>query len=188
MASVFSVAACDSKKQIPETKPAQETKPTQETKQVTETTKGSDDQAIVINSDNSTNTEIGIAGIDSQETDVDMESTETINSSFISETDEPSTTSNDTQVEYRCADGKSISVLYQFSEDGLPTFAEFAIDGEVHTLPLNGKHTDEIDTMFGDESTYTLVTNFMSQDNILEKSILITAPSKEIIFTDCSAN
>lgn len=91
-------------------------------------------------------------------------------------------------VNYTCQSGKSVRVTYGFNRQGLPTYASSYIAGKSRYMPINLDRSDNVDTVFGKESAYTLSSDNMNSRNYRNASIMVTAPTQEILFKDCRAH
>lgn len=90
-------------------------------------------------------------------------------------------------VKYECQSGKKVLVKYGFNKEGLPTYASSYINGTSRYMPINLDRSDDVDTFFGTENTYSLSSEQMTKNNYRQQSIMIMSPSQQILFKDCRA-
>ncbi|MCF7528760.1 DUF7606 domain-containing protein [Neisseria lisongii] len=96
-------------------------------------------------------------------------------------------TANTKSVQYSCQQGKKVKVTYAFNKQGLPTYASAYVNGKVRTMPINLNHSNSVDTIFGQEDSYMLNSNYLDSKNYRKSSIMITAPDNQIVYKGCSA-
>lgn len=89
-------------------------------------------------------------------------------------------------VSYTCQQGKKIKVTYDFNRQGIPTRASAYLNGKKRVMPINLNRSDDVDTVFGDEKTYSLSTSYMDRKNHAAQSIMVTDPRQQIIYKDCN--
>lgn len=75
------------------------------------------------------------------------------------------TTTKVRQVSYQCQSGKKLTIRYGFNRQNLPTYAQANIDGKSRFMPINLARSDSMDTVFGDENSYSLMTETMTLRN-----------------------
>lgn len=89
-------------------------------------------------------------------------------------------------VSYSCQSGKKVKVTYGFNRQGLPTYAQAFANGKTRYMPINLSRSDNVDTVFGDENSFSLAASYMDRKNYHRRSVMITAPDGEIVFKNCS--
>ncbi len=91
------------------------------------------------------------------------------------------------KVHYACQSGKSINVTYHFNTQGLPTLAKAYIRGHHREMPINLARSNHVDTIFGRQGGYVLSSGYLDSKNYKKSSMLLTSPTNEILFKNCSA-
>ena len=94
-------------------------------------------------------------------------------------------TTKTAKVAYSCQQGKKITVKYGFNKQNLPTYASAKIGNKTRTMPINLSRSNDVDTIFGRENSYSLSTSYTDFKNVRKNPMLITAPDNEIVFKDC---
>ena len=89
------------------------------------------------------------------------------------------------QVNYTCQNNKKISVTYGFNKQNLPTFAEANLNGKKRFLPINLGRSDDVDTVFGDEDNYSIMSSALRLGNYHKSSINIQDASSKIVYKGC---
>ena len=89
------------------------------------------------------------------------------------------------QVNYSCQNNKKVSVTYGFNKQDLPTFAEANLDGKKRFLPINLGRSDTVDTVFGDEDNFSIMTGALRLNNYHTSSANIQNASSEILYKGC---
>ena len=89
------------------------------------------------------------------------------------------------QVNYTCQNNKKVSVTYGFNKQNLPTFAEANLNGKKRFLPINLGRSDTVDTVFGDEENFSIMTGALRLNNYHKSSANIQDASSEIIYKGC---
>ena len=89
------------------------------------------------------------------------------------------------QVNYTCQNNKKISVTYGFNKQNLPTFAEAHLNGKKRFLPINLGRSDDVDTVFGDEDNYSIMSSALRLGNYHKSSINIQDASSKIVYKGC---
>ncbi|WP_373740017.1 adhesin [Neisseria sp.] len=89
-------------------------------------------------------------------------------------------------VSYSCQSGKKVKVTYGFNRQGLPTYAKAFANGKNRYMPINLSRSDNVETIFGDENSFSLSTDYMDRKNYRQRPVMITAPDGEIVFKNCS--
>jgi len=90
------------------------------------------------------------------------------------------------QVNYTCQNNKKVSVTYGFNKQNLPTFAEANLNGKKRFLPINLGRSDMVDTVFGDEEYFSIMTGALRLNNYHKSSANIQDASSEIIYKGCN--
>lgn len=90
------------------------------------------------------------------------------------------------QVTYACQSGKQVTVTYGFNQQRLPTYASSYVDGKTRFMPINLNRSDNIDSVFGDENNYSLMTDAMSLNNYHRLGINITSPAGDLAYKNCN--
>ena len=90
------------------------------------------------------------------------------------------------QVNYTCQNNKKVSVTYGFNKQNLPTFAEANLNGKKRFLPINLGRSDMVDTVFGDEENFSVMTGALRLNNYHKSSANIQDASSEIIYKGCN--
>jgi len=90
------------------------------------------------------------------------------------------------QVNYTCQNKKKVSVTYGFNKQNLPTFAEANLNGKKRFLPINLGRSDMVDTVFGDEEYFSIMTGALRLNNYHKSSANIQDASSEIIYKGCN--
>ncbi|XXQ68631.1 DUF7606 domain-containing protein [Neisseriaceae bacterium B1] len=90
------------------------------------------------------------------------------------------------QVNYTCSD-KSLSVTYGFNKQGLPTFAQAKLNGKKWFMPIDLNRSNHVDTVFGVEDNYNLVSDYLSLNNYHQSSVMVQDASDRILFKNCTA-
>ena len=90
------------------------------------------------------------------------------------------------QVNYSCQSNKKVSVTYGFNKQNLPTFAEANLNGKKRFLPINLGRSDDVDTVFGDEENFSIMTGALRLNNYHKSSANIQDASSEIIYKGCN--
>ena len=90
------------------------------------------------------------------------------------------------QVNYTCQKNKKVSVTYGFNKQNLPTFAEANLNGKKRFLPINLGRSDMVDTVFGDEENFSIMTGALRLNNYHKSSANIQDASSEIIYKGCN--
>ena len=90
------------------------------------------------------------------------------------------------QVNYTCQNNKKVSVTYGFNKQNLPTFAEANLNGKKRFLPINLGRSDMVDTVFGDEENFNIMTGALRLNNYHKSSANIQDASSEIIYKGCN--
>ena len=90
------------------------------------------------------------------------------------------------QVNYTCQNNKKVSVTYGFNKQNLPTFAEANLNGKKRFLPINLGRSDMVDTVFGDEENFSIMTGALRLNNYHKSSANIQDASSEIIYKGCN--
>lgn len=90
------------------------------------------------------------------------------------------------QVNYTCQSNKRVSVVYGFNSANLPTYAEAVLNGKKRFLPLNLARTDNVDTVFGDEENFSIMSDAMRLNNYHRLSINVQNANSEIVFKGCN--
>ena len=80
---------------------------------------------------------------------------------------------------------KKISVTYGFNKQNLPTFAEAHLNGKKRFLPINLGRSDDVDTVFGDEDNYSIMSSELRLGNYHKSSINIQDASSKIVYKGC---
>nr|WP_174505990.1 hypothetical protein [Acinetobacter sp. Marseille-Q1620] len=93
--------------------------------------------------------------------------------------------SNKISVAYSCQQQKKVKVNYTFDSLGNPVNALVNIAGKNHLISFNQKLSDKTRTYFGGEKSYSLAGDNISKSKIEKSSIMITAPTDEILFKLC---
>lgn len=99
-------------------------------------------------------------------------------------------TSHDTavkvrQVNYSCQNNNKVSVTYGFNKQNLPTYASANLNGKDRFLPINLGRSDDVDTVFGDEDNYSIMSSALSLGNYHKSSINIQDASSKIVYKGC---
>ena len=89
-------------------------------------------------------------------------------------------------VNYTCQNNKKVSVTYGFNKQNLPTFAEANLNGKKRFLPINLGRSDMVDTVFGDEENFSVMTGALRLNNYHKSSANIQDASSEIIYKGCN--
>lgn len=89
------------------------------------------------------------------------------------------------QVNYTCQNNKKVSVTYGFNKQNLPTFAEANLNGKKRFLPINLGRSDDVDTVFGDEENFSIMTGALRLNNYHKSSANIQNASSEILYKGC---
>ena len=90
------------------------------------------------------------------------------------------------QVTYACQSGGQATVTYGFNQQRLPTYASAYVDGKTRFMPLNLNRSDTVDSVFGDENNYSLMTDAMTLYNYHKLGINITNPSGDFSHKGCN--
>ena len=90
------------------------------------------------------------------------------------------------QVNYTCQNNKKVSVTYGFNKQNLPTFAEANLNGKKRFLPINLGRSDMVDTVFGDEENFSIMTGALRLNNYHKSPANIQDASSEIIYKGCN--
>ncbi|ASK26959.1 ACP-like domain-containing protein [Neisseria chenwenguii] len=90
-----------------------------------------------------------------------------------------------TSVQYACQNGKRVTVSYSFNRQELPTKAVAVVNGKRRIMPINLGRSDNIDTFFGKDGGYRLVTSYMDRKNFRTLPVMITDNRDRIVFKDC---
>ncbi|PID63914.1 MAG: hypothetical protein CR974_00820 [Gammaproteobacteria bacterium] len=90
------------------------------------------------------------------------------------------------KVYYACQSGKGISVTYHFNAQGLPTLAKAYIKGRHREMPINLARSNHVDAIFGRQGGYVLSSGYLDSSNYKKSSMLLTSPTNEILFKNCS--
>lgn len=90
------------------------------------------------------------------------------------------------QVNYTCQNNKKVRVTYGFNKQNLPTFAEANLNGKKRFLPINLGRSDMVDTVFGDEENFSIMTGALRLNNYHKSSANIQDASSEIIYKGCN--
>ncbi|MBB3107191.1 hypothetical protein FHS24_001708 [Psychrobacter luti] len=99
-------------------------------------------------------------------------------------------TSHDTavkvrQVNYSCQNNNKVSVTYGFNKQNLPTYASANLNGKDRFLPINLGRSDDVDTVFGDEDNYSIMSSALSLGNYHKSSVNIQDASSKIVYKGC---
>lgn len=99
-------------------------------------------------------------------------------------------TSHDTavkvrQVNYSCQNNNKVSVTYGFNKQNLPTYARAKLNGKDRFLPINLGRSDDVDTVFGDEDNYSIMSSALLLGNYHKSSINIQDASSKIVYKGC---
>ncbi|MUG32899.1 MULTISPECIES: ACP-like domain-containing protein [Psychrobacter] len=99
-------------------------------------------------------------------------------------------TSHDTavkvrQVNYSCQNNAKVSVTYGFNKQNLPTYASAYLNGKDRFLPINLARTDKVDTVFGDEDNFSIMSGALSLNNYHKSSINVQDASSKIVYKGC---
>lgn len=89
------------------------------------------------------------------------------------------------QVNYTCQSNKKLSVTYGFNKQNLPTYAQANLDGKDRFLPINLGRSDTVDTVFGDEENFSIMSNAMRLNNYHKSSINVQDASSKILYKGC---
>ena len=89
------------------------------------------------------------------------------------------------QVNYTCQSNKKLSVTYGFNKQNLPTYAQANLNGKDRFLPINLGRSDTVDTVFGDEENFSIMSNAMRLNNYHKSSINVQNASSEILYKGC---
>ena len=89
------------------------------------------------------------------------------------------------QVNYTCQSNKKLSVTYGFNKQNLPTYAQAYLNGKDRFLPINLGRSDTVDTVFGDEENFSIMSNAMRLNNYHKSSINVQNASSEILYKGC---
>ena len=89
------------------------------------------------------------------------------------------------QVNYTCQSNKKLSVTYGFNKQNLPTYAQAYLNGKDRFLPINLGRSDTVDTVFGDEENFSIMSNAMRLNNYHKSSINVQNASSEILYNGC---
>lgn len=95
------------------------------------------------------------------------------------------------QVTYSCQSGKKAVVTYGFNKQKLPTYASINASGKDRFMPLNLNRSDNVDTIFGDENNYSLMTSgstALTLYNYHKLGANITNPASEMIYKGCKVS
>lgn len=87
---------------------------------------------------------------------------------------------------YQCMNKKHVTVQYAFDRNGQPVHARFIVKGKPHIVRYNKSQSDSAYTLFGQEGQYMLSTGAITRAQYRSQSIMITAPTNEIVFKDCT--
>lgn len=89
------------------------------------------------------------------------------------------------QVNYTCQSNKKLSVTYGFNKQNLPTYAQANLNGKDRFLPINLGRSDTVDTVFGDEENFSIMSNAMRLNNYHKSSINVQDASSKILYKGC---
>ncbi|WP_315041132.1 adhesin [Faucicola mancuniensis] len=92
------------------------------------------------------------------------------------------------EVSYQCQGNKKTKVTYGFNAEKLPTYASIYANGKNRFMPINLDRSDSVDTVFGDENNYSLMTegsNDFTLSNYHKANVSIQNEASEIIYKDC---
>lgn len=90
------------------------------------------------------------------------------------------------QVNYTCQSNKKVSVIYGFNKEYLPTFAEAKLNGKKRFLPINLGRSDNVDTVFGDEDNFSIMTGALRLNSYHKSSANIQNAKSEILYKGCN--
>ena len=90
------------------------------------------------------------------------------------------------QVNYTCQNNKKVSVTYGFNKQNLPTYAQANLSGKNRFLPVNLGRSDDVDTVFGDEDNFSIMSNAMQLNNYHKSSINVQDASSKILYKGCN--
>ncbi|WP_019673294.1 ACP-like domain-containing protein [Psychrobacter lutiphocae] len=101
-------------------------------------------------------------------------------------------TSHDTavkvrQVNYTCQNNGKISVKYGFNKQNLPTYAEAYLNGKTRFLPINLGRSDDVQTVFGDEENFSIMSDTLRLNNYHKSSVNIQNANSEFLYKGCDA-
>lgn len=91
------------------------------------------------------------------------------------------------QVNYSCQGKNKISVIYGFNKQNLPTYAQANLNGKDRFLPINLGRSDTVDTVFGDEDNFSIMSNALRLNNYHNSSINIQDASSKILYKGCNS-
>lgn len=91
------------------------------------------------------------------------------------------------QVTYSCLNRKTVKVTYGFNKQNLPTFAQAKLRGKNWFMPINLHRSDNVDTVFGDDDNYNIMSDAMTLQNYHRSSINVQDATGEILFKNCTA-
>ena len=90
------------------------------------------------------------------------------------------------QVNYTCQSNKKVSVTYGFNKQNLPTFAEANLNGKKRFLPINLGRSDVVDTVFGDEDNFSIMSGALRLNNYHKSSVNIQDAGSKILYKGCN--
>lgn len=89
-------------------------------------------------------------------------------------------------VKYTCQSGKKVSITYGFNKQNLPTYAQANLDGKTRFMPINLSRSDNMDTVFGDENNYSLMSNAITLKTVKKSHISIQDPASGFTHKGCN--
>ena len=90
------------------------------------------------------------------------------------------------QVNYSCQNNKKVSVTYGFNKQNLPKYAEAYLNGKKRFLPINLGRSDVVDTVFGDEDNFSIMSGALSLNNYHKSSVNIQDAGSKILYKGCN--
>ena len=90
------------------------------------------------------------------------------------------------KVNYTCGSNEKLSVTYGFNKQFLPTYAQANLNGKDRFLPINLGRSDTVDTVFGDEENFSIMTDAMRLNNYHKLSINVQNANSEIVYKGCN--
>ncbi len=87
---------------------------------------------------------------------------------------------------YTCLNDRKVVVKYGFNKEHQPTYSYVYLSGKLRFLPINLAKSNNMDTVFGDEQNFRVMSNAFNVYNYQKSSINIQDVNSKILFKNCS--
>lgn len=89
------------------------------------------------------------------------------------------------EVSYQCLNNKSTKVVYGFNRQQLPIYASANLNGKERFMPYNLDLSNNVDTVFGDENNFSLMSEDLRLATYHLRGANIQSPNGEILYKNC---